>query len=507
MINTGVGSWISALAARQPESPLITFRGRQISWGEFGKKVDHLAAGLVASGIVHGDRVACLMYNRPEFLELFWACMRIGAIFCPINVRLALPEMDYILGDLQVKMLVSEPAFAGRIADLSNTRDFGCCVMTEPCEGFENAVNVLASTNPVILPAVRPRAEDTAAILYTSGTTGLPKGAIISHGNVQAQATNFAATFGLTSRDRQLMFIPLCFTGGLMTICMNTFLVGSSMIMMEEFDAGTALDLIQNERPTWFSGVPVMFQRIFEHPRAMTTDFSSLRFMQGGGASVHLPLIEMIREHGHEMTQGYGLTEGSGGLNLILSQEHLRSRTGSAGKPGVLGMARVVDDDGRDCPPNFVGELLIGGPLVFQGYWNNPQATSETIRDGWLHTGDLARRDADGFFYIAGRKREMIITGGLNVYPIEVENVISAIDGVAEVAVVGVADPNWGEAVTAFVVMQPSASLTEEDLKHYTRQAIADYKVPKRIYFVDSLPRTTSNKVLKRALVEGLFAR
>jgi fatty-acyl-CoA synthase len=490
---TGIAGWLPAWAEIQPDRPLLTFEGEHLSWSEFDGRVRGLAAGLRRLGVVEGDRVACLMHNRPEFLELFWATVRLGAIFVPLNVRLAVPELQYVIADVEPRIVASDDRFAAQVDALQE-------LTTVP--EWLHADARWPRGDGGDLPEAVPVAGDPAAILYTSGTTGRPKGAVISHGNIHSQSVNWVMSFGLTRYDRQLLFLPLCFTGGIISASMNTFLAGGSMVLAAGFDPAALLRAVERERTTWFTAVPTMVQRLLEHPDAPATDLSSLKMVESGGSAVPVPLIEHARTLGLELIQGYGLTEGTGGVNLYLQEWEGVRKPGSCGKAPVLGGAKAVRDDGTECEPGEIGELLISGPLVFQGYWRDPVSTAETIVDGWLHTGDLARRDDEGFFYLSGRKKEMIITGGLNVYPAEVESVMVRADGVLEAAVVGLPDDRWGEAVTAYVVARPGMDVDVDALLASCRVQLADYKVPKAVHVVDELPRTASGKVLKRVLVE-----
>jgi fatty-acyl-CoA synthase len=499
----GIADWIPAWAEVQPDRPVLIYEGETTTWGEFDLRVRALATGLRARGVKPGDRVACLMHNRPEFLELFWATVRLGAIFAPLNVRLAIPELRWIVDNLEPAVVATDNDFDDTVRQLDVplwiTPDEDLPV---PCETFASLRAVEDDGAPQPLPGF----DDPAMILFTSGTTGRPKGAVISHGNIHYQAANWMACFGTTRRDRGLLFLPLCFTGGLLSASMNPFLAGGSIVVTKGFDPPALLKVIERDRPTWFTAVPTMVQRLFEHPDARTTDLSSLTMVESGGAPVSVPLIEHMRSLGKELIQGYGLTEGSGGCNLYLQEFEGVRKAGSCGKRVPLGDAKVIREDGSEAATGEIGELLISGPLVFQGYWRNPEATASTIVDGWLHTGDLATRDDEGFYTMAGRKKEMVITGGLNVYPIEVEQVIQGYPSVAEAAVVGLPDDRWGEAVTAFVRVRPGHDFDAEALLTRCREQIADYKVPKQVIVVDDFPRTASDKPLKRELIARYLA-
>lgn len=500
-MDQGTADWIPAWAEVQPDAPVLLFEEETITWAEFDVRVRSLADGLRGMGIGPGDRVACLMHNRPEFLELFWASVRLGAIFAPLNVRLALPELRWIIADLEPSVVATDDDFLDTAVHLEGDVERWITPDRElpvPHTTFE-ALRRGGDGRP---QPTLPSSGDPAMLLYTSGTTGRPKGAIISHGNIHAQSVNWMACFGTTRHDRGLLFLPLCFTGGLLAASMNPFLAGGSMVITKGFDPPALLRVIARDRPTWFTAVPTMVQRLFEHPDAPATDLSSMRMVESGGSPVTVPLIEHMRSLGFELMQGYGLTEASAGCSLYLQEWEGIRKAGSCGKRVPLGDAKVVDDDGEECSADEIGELLISGPMVFQGYWRNPEASAQAVVDGWLHTGDLARRDDDGFFYIAGRKKEMIITGGLNVYPLEVERVLQGVEGIAEVAVVGLPDDRWGEAVSAFLRVRPGHEDVVDRLADHCREHLADYKVPKRFTVVEDFPRTASDKVLKRVLVD-----
>lgn len=497
MIST-LGSWTGHWAQQKPDAPVITFNERVISWAEFNRSVIARAADLARSGVHKGDRVACLLLNRPEFYEVFWACQRIGAIFVPLNTRLAAVELHEIMRDAEPALLLSEnSAGLPQLATL-----LGLVGDTVPSVLLDTPADTAHSENTgEIAPPTPCTLDDAATIVYTSGTTGLPKGAVLTHGNVIASAQMWIVDFKLTGADRHLMALPLCFTGGLIASSMHIFCAGAQMVLMDVFEPVRALQLIARHKLTWFIAVPLMLQRMRDEPVWDDTDLSSLRGMQSGGAAVPVPLIEAWRGRGVELMQGFGLTECSAGSNLFLAPEFAVAKAGSIGRAGFSNEVRVVNDDGKIAAADEVGELQIRGALVLREYWRRPEATAETFaEDGWLKTGDLAKHDADGFHYIVGRKKDMIVTGGLNVYPAEVERVLDCIPGITESAVIGVPDADWGEAVVAVLRVPPGSAPDLSTVLKACRESLAGYKVPKRCEFVEDFPRTVSGKILKRVL-------
>jgi len=497
MIST-LAFWIPHWAQQKPDATAIVFNDRAISWAQFQRAIVWHADELLRHGIKKGDRVACLLLNRPEFYEIFWACQTIGAVFVPLNTRLTPPELVEIIRDAQPGIFIAERASGlpqlDALLELLDTALPRVLLDRLAAAPTEHAIPTLAPT-PCSL-------DDAAVIVYTSGTTGLPKGAVLTHGNIIASAHMWMADFKLTGADRHLMALPLCFTGGLIASSMHIFCSGAQMVLMEAFDPAQALQLIARHRLTWFIAVPLMLQRMRDDPKWEASDLTSLRGMQSGGAAVPVPLIEAYRQRGVELMQGFGITEGSAGSNLYLAPEFAVAKAGSIGRAGFSNEARIVADNGELAAADEVGELQLRGALIFREYWRRPQATLETFEDGWLKTGDLARRDADGFYFIVGRKKDMIVTGGLNVYPAEVERVLDSVPGITESAVIGVPDADWGEAVVAVLRVQPQTTLDTKAIDIACRAALAGYKVPKRFEFVDDFPRTVSGKILKRVLRE-----
>jgi len=496
MIST-LSSWISHWARQRPEAPAIVCNERNISWAQLRCNVNARAAQLAAAGAGRGERVACLLLNRVEYYEVFWACQLLGAIFVPLNTRLAAAELNEILGDADPRVFFSEradglPQVPAVLAAL------GPAVARFIIDAAADVAPPAAEVEPVAASV-----DDPALILYTSGTTGLPKGAIITHGNVIASAHMWMTDFQLTGADRHLITLPLCFTGGLMAASMHVFCAGAQLVLMEAFDEGAALALLEKHRITWLIAVPQMLQRMRDDAAWSRTDLGALRGIQSGGSAVPVPLIEAYAERGVDLMQGFGLTEGTGGSNLYLAPEFAVTKAGSIGRAGFSNAVRVADETGRLCAADEVGELQLRGPLVFREYWRRVDATADSFTaDGWLRTGDLASCDADGFHYIVGRKKDMIITGGLNVYPAEVERVLEKMPGIVEAAVIGVSDATWGETVVAVLRRAAGMEVDAAAVENWCRAALAGYKVPRRCEFVEDFPRTVSGKVLKRVLRE-----
>jgi fatty-acyl-CoA synthase len=492
----GTASWSAVWAARQPDRPCLTFRDETFTWRAFNDAIDNLAAHLYGLGVRKGDRVACLLPNRPEYLMTLWATLRLGAIFFPYNVRLTPVELVPILDDSDPALVVTDATFGEVQEELRARRptrwldvDAVAASLRQPTDRRDFEVPWLAGDDP-------------AAVLYTSGTTGKSKGAVLTHGNFLHQSLAWTSGFGLTGQDRYLNMLPLCYTGGLLNPTLPAFQSGASVVLLPRFDAEDALRQIERHRITWTTATPQLVEAILTHPAADSFDISSLTRLQTGGAPVPIELAEIAAKRNVAVIQGYGITEATGGVNFFLPPEDAVRKAGSIGKVAPYDEVRVVDDHRQDVKPGDVGELLLRGPLVMQGYWNNEAATKETVVDGWLHTGDLARRDEEGYVTLAGRKKEMIITGGLNVYPIEVEQVLRTFPEIEDVAVVGLMDDTWGERVAAFVVLAPGARLTGDELIARSRASLAGYRVPKTVVFLDEFPRTASGKIRKPVLRE-----
>jgi fatty-acyl-CoA synthase len=492
----GTASWLSTWGSRRPGHPCVIFEDRATSWGAFDRSVSALAARLWELGVRQGDRVGCLMPNRPEYLITFWAALRLGALFVPYNVRLVAAELAVVIDDSEPLVVVSDASFAQVQLEVDGRRPtrwldidaVAAGLGTGPAAGAEFEIPWLSE-------------EDPAAIVYTSGTTGRSKGAVLSHGNLVHNSLAWTSGFGLTGDDRLISLMSLCYVGGLLNTTLNASQTGATIVLEPRFDAERALRRIERYRVTWFNATPQIVQRLFTHPLAAEADLSSVRFIETGGAPVPLALAELTERFGIDLVQGFGITEASGGINLFLPREDVIRKAGSLGKPGPCDEVMIVDDTGKEAGAGDVGEMLLRGPLVMRGYWRNEAATREALAGGWLHTGDLARMDDEGYVTLVGRKKEMIISGGLNVYPVEVEQVLETFPEIAQAAVVGLPDAEWGERVSAFVILEPGTVLTEEEVIARCRSRLAGYRLPRIVRFVDDFPRTASGKVRKADLV------
>ncbi|MGI9053654.1 MAG: class I adenylate-forming enzyme family protein [Ilumatobacteraceae bacterium] len=491
----GVASWVSGWARLRPDHPAVIFDEQPITWAEYDEQIDRWATALRDAGVERGDRVGLYMRNRPEFLYGFFATARIGAIVVPVNHFLSSREVSSTLRHSGAIVVVTDGEFDAVIAEVSPELE-----VRQWLSAADPPPAITAPQRPA--PIAEPIGlDDPAVILYTSGTTGMPKGAITTHGGILFCTLQWVIQVRHAPGDVHICHFPLAFTGGTMAATMPVVHSGGTMILDHGFDPGRTLDYIERYGIAFVAGVPTMWKAMLDHPRFGATDLSSIRLGFIGAAPVPLPLIEAFRARDVPFAQAYALTEGNG-LCLFLPTEDIARKLGSCGLDLLYCEGKVVDDAGAECPPGEVGELVLRGPVVFPGYWNDPEETARTLVDGWLHTGDLATRDAEGYFSIVDRKKDLIITGGLNVYPAEVESVLYGIAGVREAAVVGAPHDHWGEEVVA--VLAGDAGLAEETVLAEARRGLAAYKVPKRVIFVDELPKTLSGKIQRRRVLADL---
>ena len=500
-----LGFWIGRRAAATPRLPAITFDGHTTSYGELLDRIDRLAAELAAGGVGRGDRVGYLGLNDPMFLITLFAAARIGAVFVPLNYRLTAAELGYILADAGVHTLLADARHAAVAGPVLTGPGVRRALALSAVPGWEPLPDLLANRGRLAAP-VHPRSDEVAVIMYTSGTTGLPKGAMLTHGNLFWNNVNALLSFDVSQDDVLLVAAPLFHIGGLNVTTLVTLQKGGQIVLMPAFDPGQALKLIAEYRVTTMFGVPAMFLFMSQVPEFAAADLSSVRFLICGGAPVPETLISRYGQRGIAFVQGYGLTE-TAPLALVLRADEVSVKAGAAGHAVLpLSDVRLVDAENNPVAPGERGEICVRGPQVMAGYWHNREATDAVIdAGGWFHTGDIGQADQDGYVYVVDRLKDMVITGGENVYPAEVEAVLYHHPAIAEVAVLGTPHEQWGEAVTAVVALNPGAALTLEELSAFARDKLAGYKIPLRLEFVDALPRNPAGKVLKYQLLEQLI--
>ncbi|MEE9275003.1 MAG: long-chain fatty acid--CoA ligase, partial [bacterium] len=465
-----------------------------------------LAAALAGLGVGPGDRVGVLLYNCPEFLEAHFAICRLGAIIVPLNFRLAGPEFAYILGDAGACVLITEAAFHPVIQPIQSELPLLAhvlCVGEDVPAGWESFEERIARAAGQEAPIAPAELSGVQRIMYTSGTTSRPKGAMITHGNVYWKNAAHVMDLGLTAADRTLIVGPLYHVGGLDLPATGVLYMGGSVVILPRFDAERVLAAVHEEGVTNVWLAPSMIAQVLAQKDIARYNLDSLRIIIDGGEKMPIPLIEELRRiiPGCGFYDAYGLTETVSGDTFLPPADAVR-KTGSVGLATHQLRIRIADDARRDVPAGEMGEILLRGPKIFPGYWNNPEASEAVLVDGWFHTGDIGRMDPEGYLYIVDRKKDVIISGGENIASTEVERVIYEDPRVAECAVVGVPDERWGEVPVAYVVLKPGEGAGAEEIIGRCAEGLAKFKVPKAVEFIDALPRNPSGKVLKRALRE-----
>jgi len=491
--------------------------GRRFTYGELNRRAVAAARGLTTSlGLAKGDRFGVLSSNRPEFLDLFFAAGKSGAVIVPLGTRLTPHELSYILADSGVAALIYSGEFADTVRALAADHPaIRWVALDEPAgahagHGHPEGAPAVAPWAAAVSEAAdaawppegwtRPGGEDLYALLYTSGTTGRPKGVMIPHRMVAWNAYNTVVGWQLRDDDVSPLYTPLYHAGGLGVFLTPLVAIGGTIVLHRAFDAGEVCRAIERERCTVVFGVPTTWKLLMEDDAFATADLSSVRWVISGGAPLPEYVAEAYQRRGLVFKQGYGLTEVGVNCFTMSVAESLEKR-GSIGKPLPMTEARLVDEAGREVHDGEVGELCLRGPHVCRGYWNQPEATGAALdADGFFHTGDLARRDAEGDYYIAGRRKDMFISGGVNVYPAEIEAELLQHPSVADAAVVGAPDEQWGEVGVAFVVLRPGQHVRPDTLRAFLEARLARYKLPRAWAYVDALPRTAYGKVQKPLL-------
>ncbi len=494
MRNQGLGSWPARRARMSPARIALTHEGRSWTYAQLHERVNRLAHALRALGVRRGDRIAYLGLNHPSAVETLFAAGALGAVYVPLNARLAGPEIEFVVRDAGVSVLIFGPEHAELAGGLSGLS--GIARLIGVGGDYEELI-ADGDPEPIDEPV---ELDELCLIMYTSGTTGHPKGAMLSHANLTWNTFNHIIDVDLTADEVALVSAPLFHIAALAQTMLPTLLKGGRAIILASFDPERVLEMIQRERITFMFGVPAMFNFLAQAPGWARADLSSLRILECGGSPVPEPLIRLYQERGLAFLQGYGMTETSPGALYLGAHDSVR-KAGTAGLPSFFTDVRVVTPDGRTAAPGEPGEVQVHGPNVMMGYWGRPDETARALSpDGWFHSGDVAVPDEEGYVRIVDRVKDMIISGGENIYPAEIESVLYGHPAVAECAVIGVPDDKWGEVGRALVVLRQGVSADAADLLAYLDGRLARYKIPKSVEFVDVLPRNASGKVLKARL-------
>ncbi|CAH0270652.1 Long-chain-fatty-acid--CoA ligase FadD13 [Arthrobacter sp. Bi83] len=535
MENSGIGSWLRRRSPKSGTKTALISGDHELSYEQLAERADRLANALRDRGVAQGDRVGYLGENHPAFLETLFACGLLGAIFVPLNTRLAPPEIQYQLQDCAAGVLI----YAESLSDLAARGAAGTAVgrliaVDDSGDGSTGGGPTAAGRPGDSAPATdqttsggKSRAagqpareeyrdvvasgaaqpldeavglDDGAMILYTSGTTGRPKGALLTHGNITWNCINVIVDFDFSSADVALMISPMFHVASLDMGVLPTLLKGGTVILEAKFDPQRVLQLIGQHRVSTISGVPTTYQLLCEHPDWATADISSLNKLTCGGSAVPLRVLEAYEARGLRFSNGYGMTETAPGATT-LPVSRSRDKAGSSGLPHFFTDIRIADPLGNPSPAGTVGEIQIKGPNVIHEYWNRPEESAASYADGgWFKSGDMGYRDPDGFVFVSDRLKDMIISGGENIYPAEVEQAIIELEAVGSVAVIGVPDDKWGEVPRAVILLREGADLSEQQLREYLDGRLARYKIPKSVMFVSEMPRTASGKIRKAEL-------
>jgi len=497
---------IESRARTYKEKTYLYFDELEVSYEQMDNISNSIANSLLSMGIAKGDKVALLLPNCPEFIYCFFGIMKIGAVLVPINSLLKADEIKYILDNSDARALFTVSKFADAIGTIR--RD---CPKLESAflidgqqEGFISFEKMMeGSSDPV---SEGPSEDDEAGIIYTSGTTGRPKGAVLTHRNYIANAGQLVHAGRMTDKDRFLCILPLFHVNAQLVTTLSPMTAGGSMILLRGFSPREFLPALSKYEATAFSGVPTVYAILNNMPDAEQYDLSSLRFCICGAAPMPVEVFNTFeKKYNATILEGYGLSEATcaSSINPIDGTRKI----GSIGLPFKGQEMKIVDDRGNEMAAGEVGEIIVKGDVLMKGYYKNPEATKNTLRDGWLYTGDLGYKDKDGYYFIVGRKKEMIIRGGENIYPKEIEEVLYKNPKVQEASVCGVPDKIWGEEVVAFLVLQEGEKFPPEEVIEYCKQHIADYKCPRRVEYLKQFPKTATGKIQKNRIVEDYIKR
>jgi acyl-CoA synthetase (AMP-forming)/AMP-acid ligase II len=505
-VQINIGQFVSRRAYMHPDKLAVkdALADRNYSYSELNARVNRVCAALGSLGLAKGDRVALLACNGHEFLETFFAIAKSGLVAVPINWRLTAGEISYILNDCRVKSIIFDSEFSSIIEEIHSRAEQGISVeswleLRGNRLDFAQDYEQLLSAQEAEEPLVTAGGEDNLFIMYTSGTTGLPKGAVHTHNSVFWSAINYSVTAGMYFNDIHLVFLPLFHIAALIST-VTALYNGNSLVVLRNFDPQKSWTLIVEEKISTSFAVPAMLNFMLQVPDFEQYDWSSLRWFMSGGAPLAVETIKAYKKVGIDVTQAFGMTEACGSLCMVGPEDGMR-KAGTVGKAYFHTELRIVGPDGQDLPAGEAGEIIARSPTIMKEYWNRPEDTAEAIRDGWYYTGDIGVQDAEGFITIKDRIKDMIISGGENVYPAEVEMVLMQHPDILDAAVIGQESRKWGESPFA-VIVPISAGLTESEVVSHCEGKLARFKLPKGVAFVAELPRNQTGKVLKRVLRE-----
>lgn len=504
-----IACWVQRWSELHPDKPAVIFEGDVISYASLHQRANKTSCWLQAVGIEKGDRVAVMLNNGVEFIEIFLACSRLGAIFVPLNFRVSARELDYYIRNARPRLFIYEHSYSSIVdaIDLANVLPPLVMVVVDAPErqnilNYKDETAAFQDKQPFITKTLGPSdPEEPQVIMYTSGTTGRPKGTVLSHRKTFFNCLNADIFFQLHFDDIMLIFLPLYHSGGLFIQASPAIYKGATVVIHPKFEPVKAYHDIEKYKITKLLGVPTVYKALIEVEKEKRGDISSLKTCAAGGEKITPELIRACREAGFGFRQIMGQTETS--ILLWASEEDTIRKPGTVGKPVFHAEVSLMDRDGRPVKAGEIGELVVKGSIMMKEYWRDPDKTDETIKHGFLHTGDLAYMDADGYYYLVDRVDDMYISGGENVYPAEVESVLSEIKEISEIAVVGVPDDVWGEVGHAFIILENEVDLSPEEVLHYCNGRLAKYKWPKHITFETDFPRTSLGKVRKDTLRSG----
>ena len=491
-----------------PNKTAVVFQEKRFTFKEINNRINRLANAFKGMGVRKGERVAILAQNCHQYVETFFACAKAGLVILPLNAKLAGPELSYIINDASASLLIIEKCFADitdSIRSELKTVNNLIIIGDLPNDDYQSLIAKYSPEEPDIMIDE----DDLFCLLYTSGTTGKPKGVMLTHKNILTNTVNHVSAFNFNHEDNTLIVAYLYHIAAQWPL-LSHYYIGATSIILKKFEPEQAVKAIERERVTTVNAVPIMIEGLLNQLDMEDHDLSSLRWIGYGASPMPIPVLKRaLDKFGPLMVQVYGLTESGGVVTWLSRNDHVlngsdnaMNRTKSCGKSIVNVDVKVVNESGNTISSGQVGEIIVKGENIMKGYWSKPQATKDTIKEGYLYTGDLATVDEEGYIYIIDRKKDMIISGGENVYSREIEDLILTHPAVNDVAVIGIPDKKWGESVKAVVILQQGKSISEDEIIKYCRHRIAGYKIPKSVEFVSELPRNSTGKLLKKELRE-----